>query len=38
VKVTEQDAVPSESDLLDGRFLVLRHGKRTIGGVEIRTG
>jgi tyrosyl-tRNA synthetase len=38
VKVTEQDAVPSESDLLDGRFLVLRRGKRTIGGVEIRTG
>ncbi len=37
-KVTEQDAAPSESDLLDGRFLVLRHGKRTVGGVEIRTG
>jgi tyrosyl-tRNA synthetase len=38
VKVTEQDAAPSESDLLDGRFLVLRRGKRTVGGVEIRTG
>ena len=38
VKVTEQDAVPSESDLLDGRFLVLRRGKRTVGGVEIGTG
>jgi len=35
VKVTEQDAAPSESDLLDGRFLVLRRGKRTIGGVEV---
>jgi tyrosyl-tRNA synthetase len=38
VKVTEQDAAPSESDLLDGRFLVLRRGKHTVGGVEIRTG
>ena len=37
-KVTEQDAAPSESDLLDGRFLVLRRGKRTVGGVEIVTG
>ena len=38
VKVTEQDAAPSESDLLDGRFLVLRRGKRTIGGVEVAAG
>ena len=37
-KVTGQDAAPSESDLLDGRFLVLRRGKRTVGGVEIVTG
>ena len=38
VKVTEQDAVPQASDLLHGRFLVLRRGKRTVGGVEVRTG
>jgi tyrosyl-tRNA synthetase len=37
-KVTEQDAAPSENDLLDGRFLVLRRGKRTIGGVEVAAG
>jgi tyrosyl-tRNA synthetase len=38
VKVTAQDAVPQPSDLLHGRFLVLRRGKRTIGGVEVVTG
>jgi tyrosyl-tRNA synthetase len=38
VKVTEQDAVPQASDLLHGRFLVLRRGKRTVGGAEVRTG
>jgi tyrosyl-tRNA synthetase len=38
LKVTEQDAVPRASDLLHGRFLVLRRGKRTVGGVEVRTG
>jgi tyrosyl-tRNA synthetase len=38
VKVTAQDAVPREDDLLHGRFLVLRRGKRTAGGVEIRRG
>jgi tyrosyl-tRNA synthetase len=36
VKVTAPDAVPSMNDLLDGRFLVLRRGKRTVGGVEVR--
>jgi len=36
VKVTEPDAVPDASDLLDGRFLVLRRGKRTVGGIEVR--
>jgi tyrosyl-tRNA synthetase len=36
VKVTAQDAVPAESDLIDGRFLVLRRGKRTVGGIEVR--
>ena len=38
VKVTAQDAAPTASDLLDGRFLVLRRGKRTVGGIEVRTG
>ena len=32
-KVTEADARPAEADLLHGRFLVLRRGKRTVGGV-----
>jgi tyrosyl-tRNA synthetase len=35
VKVTDIDAVPGESDLLHGRFLVLRHGKRSVGGIQI---
>jgi tyrosyl-tRNA synthetase len=34
-KVTEPDARPAETDLLRGRFLVLRRGKRTVAGVEI---
>jgi tyrosyl-tRNA synthetase len=36
-KVASPDAVPSADDLLYGRFLVLRRGKRTVGGVEVRT-
>jgi tyrosyl-tRNA synthetase len=35
VKVTSEDAVPGADDLLHGRFLVLRRGKRTVGAVEI---
>jgi tyrosyl-tRNA synthetase len=38
VKVTDQDSIPLPSDLLYGKFLVLRRGKRTVGGVEVRTG
>jgi tyrosyl-tRNA synthetase len=34
-KVTSQDAVPDRSDLLHGRFLVVRRGKRTVAGVEV---
>ena len=34
-KVTDIDAAPAESDLLHGRFLVLRFGKRTVGGIEV---
>jgi tyrosyl-tRNA synthetase len=38
VKVTAQDAAPSDEDLLHGRFIVLRRGKRTVGGVTLTTG
>jgi tyrosyl-tRNA synthetase len=38
VKVTAPDAVPEERDLLHGRFLVLRRGKRTVGGIEVTKG
>jgi tyrosyl-tRNA synthetase len=34
-KITEADAVPGADDLLHGRFLVLRRGKRSVGGVEV---
>ncbi len=37
-RVTAEDAAPSASDLLHGRYLVLRRGKRTVGGVEVRAG
>ena len=37
-KVTEADARPDEADLLHGRFLVLRRGKRTVGGVIVTRG
>jgi tyrosyl-tRNA synthetase len=36
-KVTSEDARPEPSDLLYGRYLVLRRGKRTVAGVEIIT-
>jgi tyrosyl-tRNA synthetase len=35
VKVTDETAAPGESDLLHGRFLVLRRGKRNVGGVTV---
>ncbi|WP_066943925.1 tyrosine--tRNA ligase [Microtetraspora fusca] len=35
VKITDEEYVPGQDDLLHGRFLVLRRGKRTIGGVEV---
>jgi tyrosyl-tRNA synthetase len=37
-KVTEPDARPGAADLLHGRFLVLRRGKRTVGGIEVIRG
>ena len=38
VKVASEDAVPGADDLLHGRFLVLRRGKRTVGAVEVKVG
>ncbi|MDP9844732.1 tyrosine--tRNA ligase [Streptosporangium lutulentum] len=35
VKVTDETYVPSADDLLHGRFLVLRRGKRSVGGIEV---
>jgi tyrosyl-tRNA synthetase len=35
-KVKSEDAVPTRDDLLHGRYLILRRGKRTIGAVEVR--
>jgi len=35
VKVTDVTVVPGESDFLHGRFLVLRRGKRMVGGIEL---
>jgi tyrosyl-tRNA synthetase len=34
-KVTDPDQIPAPSDLLQGKFLVLRRGKRTTGVVEV---
>jgi len=35
-KVTSADAVPGPADLLHGRYLIVRRGKRTVGGVDVR--
>jgi len=35
-KVTDVGAVPRPEDLLHGRYLILRVGKRTVGAVEIK--
>jgi tyrosyl-tRNA synthetase len=34
-RVTSEDAVPGAADLLHGRYLILRVGKRTIGAIEV---
>ncbi|SCG74327.1 tyrosyl-tRNA synthetase [Micromonospora coxensis] len=36
IRVTEVDAVVAPEDLLHGRYLVLRRGKRSFAGVELR--
>jgi tyrosyl-tRNA synthetase len=38
VKVTDDVVAPEKSDLLHGRFLVLRRGKRSVGGVTLEAG
>src|SRR6201995_5705485 len=35
-KVTVEDAVPARADLLHGRYLIVRRGKRTVGAVDVR--
>ncbi|HVQ19033.1 MAG TPA: tyrosine--tRNA ligase [Actinomycetes bacterium] len=35
VRVTDPEAVPAETDLVHGRWLVLRRGKRHLAGVEV---
>ncbi|GAA0317298.1 tyrosine--tRNA ligase [Actinoallomurus spadix] len=35
VKITDESAVPDRGDLLHGRHLVLRRGKRNVGGVTV---
>ena len=37
-RVAAEDAVPDAADLLHGRFLVLRRGRRTVAGAEVVTG
>jgi tyrosyl-tRNA synthetase len=34
-KVAGEEDRPGPADLLHGRFLIIRRGKRTVGGVEI---
>ncbi|GGK24968.1 tyrosine--tRNA ligase [Pilimelia terevasa] len=36
-RLTDPEAVPAAADLLHGRYLVLRRGKRTVAGVEVRS-
>ncbi|MFC4009596.1 tyrosine--tRNA ligase [Nonomuraea purpurea] len=35
IKITDEGYVPGADDLLHGRFMVLRRGKKSIGGVEV---
>jgi tyrosyl-tRNA synthetase len=37
-KITDDDYVPGAADLLGGRWLVLRRGKRHVAAVEVRSG
>jgi tyrosyl-tRNA synthetase len=35
-RVTAEDSAPSRADLLHGRYLIVRRGKRTVGAVDVR--
>jgi tyrosyl-tRNA synthetase len=35
-RVTSEDAVPDRGDLLHGRYLIVRRGKRHVGAVDVR--
>ncbi|MBP2708034.1 tyrosine--tRNA ligase [Microbispora sp. RL4-1S] len=35
VKITDEEYVPGADDLLHGRFLVIRRGRKTIGGISV---
>ena len=37
-KVADEQWVPAEGDLLDGRWLVVRRGKRNLAGVRVERG
>jgi tyrosyl-tRNA synthetase len=37
-KVTDEEAVPQPADLLHGRWLLLRRGKRNLAAVELHPG
>jgi tyrosyl-tRNA synthetase len=37
-RITAEDAAPREQDLLQGRYLILRRGKRTVGAIEVVRG
>jgi tyrosyl-tRNA synthetase len=38
VKVATEDAAPAAADLLQGRYLIVRRGKRTVGAVIVEPG
>jgi tyrosyl-tRNA synthetase len=38
VKVTAEDFAPAKDDLLHGRWLVLRRGKKSLAAVEVAGG
>jgi tyrosyl-tRNA synthetase len=38
VKVTDEAAVPGAGDLLHGRWLLLRRGKRSLAAVQVESG
>ena len=37
-RIEDPDAAPEEADLLHGRWLVLRRGRRSLAGVEVARG